>query len=106
MALTLATVTGKQSMGSKRFEVVDITPDSSWLAAGESLTKEDLGFQTLDFVSCESAAGFVFRYDRTNSKLLAYYADNNNAADSALIAVPDATDISAAVVRVLVIGTV
>lgn len=105
MALTVTSVTGKQSMGSRRFEIVDITPDSSWLAAGEALTVAQLGFQSIDFILFESAGGYVFKYDRANAKLLAYYGDNNNAADGALIAVPDTTDISAAVVRALIIGT-
>lgn len=106
MALTITSVTGKQSMGSRRFEVVDITPDSSWLAAGEALTAATLGFQSIDFMLIESAGGYVFRYDRANSKVLAYRADYDAVADGALAAVPDTTDISAVTARALIVGTV
>lgn len=106
MALTVESATGKQSMGSRRFEIVDITPDSSWLAAGEALTPAELGFASIDFILFESVGGYVFKYDRTNQKVLAYYGDYDPAAAGPLTAVPDTTDIDAVTVRALVIGTV
>lgn len=100
MGLTVAQVESDGTsvghvMGDLRFAAIDVTPDASWLAAGEALVAADFGLTTLMAVICESKGGYVFTYDRTNGKLLAYYGDNNNASDGPLIAVPDTTDISA-----------
>lgn len=81
-------------VGDLRLSIIDVTPDSSWLAAGEALVAADFGLTTLLAVVPENKGGYLFVYDRANGKLLAYYADNNASGDSALIAVPDTTDIS------------
>lgn len=92
-------------VGDLRLAMIDVTPDSSWLAAGEALVAADFGLTTLLAVLCESKGGYVFTYDRANGKLRAYYGDNNNASDGALIAVPDTTDISGiGAVRLVAIG--
>ena len=91
--------------GDLRVQFIDVTPDSSWLAAGEALAASAFGLSQVLFVVCEQKAGYVFRYDIANAKLLAYYADYDAVADGALIAVPDATDISGiGKVRLMAIG--
>lgn len=92
-------------VGDLRVAFLDVTPDASWLAAGEPLAKSNFGLTDVLFVACESKGGYVFRYDRANEKLLAYYGDNNNTSDGPLIAVPDTTDISGiGAVRLMAIG--
>lgn len=75
-----------------KLEIGKFTPDNSWLAAGEEMS---FGFTPVA-VFIENKGGYVFEYDYTNSKVLAYYADYDAAADGALIAVIDTTDISSA----------
>lgn len=110
MGLTVAQVESDGTarghvMGDLRFAAIDVTPDASWLAAGESLTAANFGLTTLMAVICESKGGYVFTYDRANSKLLAYRADYDAVADGALVAVPDTTDISAiGAVRLVAFG--
>lgn len=108
MALTVTSVTGrKESLGSKRFEIVDLAFDASYPTGGEALTAATLGFATIDFVLVEPAAGYSFEYDHANSKVIARYGDLNAAGDGPLIQIPDTTDLSAVTgVRALVIGTV
>lgn len=71
------------------------TPDNSWLAAGEAVAVT--GLTRIDFMEPIVAGGYVFRLDVAAQKIVGYYSDNNNAADGPLIAIPDATDVTAAV---------
>jgi len=71
------------------------TPDSSWLAAGEAIDVD--GCAVVDHVEPITKGGYVFYFDPATQKMLGYYADNNNASDGPLIAIPDATDVTAAV---------
>lgn len=104
MALTLDTFQ-RFSLGAKRCVIADVDLDSSYPTGGESLTPANLRLGRIDFLIAEPSAGYVFTYDRTNKKLLAYYADNNAAGDSALIQVPDTTDLSAVTnIRIFAIG--
>lgn len=107
MAATVTSVTGRaESIGSKRFVIVDIALDASYPTGGESITAGTFGLATVDFVLCEPSAGYTFEYDHANSKLLAYYSDNNNASDGPAIQVPNTTDLSALTsIRAFVIGT-
>jgi len=75
-----------------KMEIGKFTPDNSWLAAGEAMS---FGFTPV-VVFIEPKSGYVFEYDYTNSKELAYYADYDAVADGALIAVVDTTDLSTA----------
>lgn len=104
MALTVSAVR-RTVYGNRRIVIANITFDSSYATGGESLTASDLGLTTIDHVSPGvSTGGYVTVYDHTNSKLLALYGDNNNAADGPLIDVASTTDLSAVVVRVQVTG--
>ena len=73
-----------------------VTFDSSYATGGEALTPSQVGLTSISGVEAiDNHAGYVFEYDQANSKLIAYWADNNAAADSALIEVANATDLSA-----------
>lgn len=99
MALTIAnTTTGlyAQAVGDEYETYKTVAFDSSYPTGGEPLTAADLGFSVAPRdVRIEPKGGYVFEYDRTNSKVLAYYGDNNNASDGPLIEVPNTTDLSA-----------
>jgi hypothetical protein len=71
------------------------TPDSSWLAAGEVVDVD--GLVAVDHMEPIIKGGYLFMMDYSTQKMLGYYADNNNASDGPLIAIPDATDVTAAV---------
>lgn len=62
--------------------------------AGEAMDLSDYFTKVLG-VMFENKAGYVFEYDYQNSKVKAYYADYDAAADGALIPVPDKTDLDA-----------
>lgn len=98
MALTVAQIESDGTSlghvaGDLRVQFLDVTPDASWLAAGEALAASAFGLTQVLFAIVESKGGYVFRYDIANAKLLAYYG-NFDASDGPLIAVPDTTDIS------------
>jgi hypothetical protein len=84
-----------------KIETGTIAFDSSYPTGGESIT---FGF-TPAVVIVESKAGYVFSYDYTNEKVLAYLADYDAAADGVLIQVGNATNLSALTdVRYVAIG--
>jgi hypothetical protein len=80
--------------------------DSSYPTGGEPLSTTDLGFKAQpSVVEIEPKAGYVFEYDFTNQKILAYYGDNNNASDGPLIEVPNTTNLATVTgVRVRSVG--
>lgn len=84
--------------------VKDITFDNSYATGGESLTASDLGLANITFLKAENKLGYVVTYDYANQKLMAFYGDNNNAADGPLVEVPNATDLSTLVCKVYAIG--
>jgi hypothetical protein len=98
MALTVAnTETGvyARAKGDEYETRKTIAFDSSYPTGGEPLTKGDLGFSAAPtVVEIEPKSGYVFEYDFTNEKILAYYGDNNNASDGPLIEVPNATNLA------------
>jgi len=78
-----------------------ITPDSSWLAAGESLDLTTY-VSNIETVHIEAdIGGYVWAYDRSAKKILAYEAGADNAA---LDAVSDSTDLSGQTVYLTVTG--
>jgi hypothetical protein len=89
----------------KTKKLVTVAFDDSYSTGGESLVAADVDLTAINFVLPEPFAGFIFEYDYTNALLLAYYVDNDAVADSALIQVPDTTDLSAVTAaRLLIIG--
>mgnify|MGYP003139151868 CR=1 FL=1 len=103
MALTVLQLGRTNVAGNRLTVALKITPDDSWLAAGEALDLTQY-VTNIETVHIESPGGYVFNYDRTNGLLLAYYADNNASADSALIAVANAVDLSGLSVYLSVTG--
>jgi|TARA_B100001964_G_scaffold238822_1_gene305020 hypothetical protein len=106
MALTVATPEGAPTEtgvpGNMKFRIVKITFDSSYASGGEALTATTLGFGTVALVIAQAEdSGYVAQYDYTNSKLALYEAGADSAA---LDEVTATTDVSAVVVRCLVMG--
>jgi hypothetical protein len=100
MALTVAQL-GRTNVAGNRLSVaLKITPDSSWLAAGEALDLTTY-VSNIETVHIENPGGYVFNYDRANKKLLAYEAGADAAA---LDAVADATNLSSLSVYLTVTG--
>ena len=79
--------------GTENLYLGTISLDSSYPTGGEAI--DNTGNERYDYVLCQPKSGYVFQWDAANQKLLAYYADNNNASDGPLIQVPDTTDLSA-----------
>ena len=79
-----------------------VTPDSSWLAAGESLDLTQYVPKIETVLIDPSATGYVWQYDRTNKKLLAFEAGADGAA---LDAVANTTDLSSTILHITVTGT-
>jgi len=104
MALT---ITNKINLGitGRKLTIMTLAFDSSYPTGGESLTNDDLRIGRVDFVDAPSVSGYVFQYDYTNEKLMAYYADYDAGADGALIEVANEADLSGVTgVRILAIG--
>lgn len=86
----------------------EIDFDSSYPTGGEAW---DLSadFSVIKGAVFETEDGYIFKITSKNdpsaSKVLAYWGDNNNAADGPLVEAADTTDLSAAVkIGVLVWG--
>lgn len=104
MAATI-TVLDKWSIGATKTEyLLNIDFDSSYPTGGEAI--DISANERLAFVGAQPTSGYVFQWDAANQKLLAYYGDNNNAADGPLIEVPNTTDLSSLTgVRARAIGS-
>jgi hypothetical protein len=100
MALTVAQLGRTNVTGNRLTVALKITPDASWLAAGELLDLTTY-VSNIESVHIESTTGYVFSYDRANKKLLAWEAGADGAA---LDAVADATNLSALSVFITVTG--
>ena len=94
-----------QVLGTVRFVIVEVDFDGSYPTGGEALTAATLGLTEVVHVIPTAKAGFVFEYDYTNSKLLAYWVDTT-VDGAAMAEVADTTDLDPAVVnaRLLVLG--
>ena len=76
-----------------------LTFDDSYPTGGEAITAANVGLnRAIDRIIIESAAGYVFKYDKANKKVLAYYADYDASSDGALIQVANTTDLSASAI--------
>ena len=83
------------SMASMRLkmEVGTIAMDSSYPTGGEAITFPSFDTKPIA-VMIESEDGYVFKYDRTNEKIMAYYGDYSNGSDGALVQVANTVDLS------------
>lgn len=111
MALTITNRAGAlptENLGGMWCRILDVDFDASYPTGGESLNEVELGFPDnfrLLAVIALPRLGYVFEYDYTNLKLLAYYSDYDAVADGALIQVPNTTNLSTVTdVRVIAIA--
>lgn len=77
MALTVTKLSGPVSIGSRYQSVTKIDFDNSYATGGLALTAAQLGLNAKDpnfNVTIQSKLGYVFHYDHTNQKVLAYQA--------------------------------
>lgn len=110
--MATVSIASRTVFGNKRVRIVDFTFDSSYPDNGEALSASDIGLRQIDAVipcgparKSDGSLAVPVSYDHTNSKLLAYWGDNNNAADAPLIEVADTTDLSTYAVKLICIGT-
>lgn len=89
---------------TEHFYVGRIALDAVHIAAGEAV--DFTANAQMHTLICENKSGYSFEWDAANQKLIVYYVDNNAAGDSAQIAVPDATDLSAVTnIQFLAVGS-
>ena len=101
MALTVEQLGRTNVTGNRLTVALKITPDSSWPAAGEDLDLTAY-VSNIETVLVESdIGGYVFAYDRSEKKLLAYSAGADD--DTGLDAVTNA-NLSAQTVYLTVTG--
>ncbi len=87
--------------------ICQVTLDSSYPTGGEAMTAANFGLDQILTVFAQSMGGYVFSWDSTNSKLLAYRSkDPGDAggADIVLQQVANATDLSGVTLWALAIG--
>lgn len=92
-----------------RMRIVEWSGPASYLAGGEALNAVP-GIGAIEAVlPCGAArnattGAVVLRYDHTTGKMQAFWGDNDNGADAALIEVVDTTNLSAFTTRLLILG--
>lgn len=89
----VVTVAGTEPLGERNLYWGTIALDASYPTGGEALDVS--GNESFDIVLCTHNGGYSFDFVKSSQKLIAYYADNNNASDGPQIQVPDTTDLSA-----------
>lgn len=111
MAVTV-TIIEKYSIGDRMEVIADVVFDSSYPAGGEAVTAANFGFDLeIKHIACGLARdpdtvdnAVALDYDSAAKKLVAFWGDNNNAADGPLVEVPDTTNLSAYTARVVAKG--
>ena len=102
MALTITIPdAGRTVIGNKRLVIGTIAFDSSYPTGGEALTATNLGLDKIDHITFTSD---IVQCYWASDLLLAYYGDNDNAADAEFVQVANTDDISAANVGFFAIG--
>lgn len=81
--------------------IKDVTFDSSYPTGGEPLVAADLGLTSILRLIASPAAGYVFSYDHTNGKLIAY---RGGATGAVLAEESNATNMATIKTRVLARG--
>lgn len=89
----------------------DISPSTSYLnGTGETLTLKSLGLDSLQaLIVCSNTGGFNYQVvhgatERTDPLIKIFQGDNANAGAGPGIEVPNATNLSAQVIRVIAKG--
>lgn len=103
MAASVSITTGPEVPGNRKMVMGTITLDSSYVTGGEPVTLAQLGLSRLDFLNVSAGVGYLPAWDGsvTTPKILVY---RQTAATSALIEVPNTTDVSTVTVRFLAYG--
>ena len=103
MAATTTINTGPEVPGNRKITTATVTFDSSYATGGEAIALADLGLLRLDHLVVDAGAGYLAKWDgsTTAPKILLY---RQTAATSALVEVPNTTDMSAISVKVLALG--
>jgi hypothetical protein len=79
--------------------------DASYPTGGEAWDMSALMPVSLKAVFIENKSGYVFEYDYTNKKVIAYYCDYSTGTDAVMIEVANTVDLSAVTgVRFMAIG--
>ena len=78
----------------------------TYAAGGIAVTAAQVGLGVIDELIVDSAGGYLFRYDKANSKVMAYQQTDPGAVGGANIPLVEvgSTDISASVFRFQAIG--
>lgn len=100
MALTVEQLGRTNVTGNRLTVALKITFDSSYPTGGEALDLTTY-VSNIETVGIEVSGGYVFQYDRSNKKVLAYEAGADAAA---LDEVANATNLSSTVTYVTVTG--
>lgn len=90
-----------------RQRVVQVTFDNSYTTNGMPFTAADANLKNILWCSVAPAGGYVFEYDYTNSKIIAYRQKDPAAAGGADIPLPQVAngiDLSLIITRAHVIG--
>ena len=98
MALTFTLDNGfPVRVGKRKLSCGTIAWDNSYPTGGEAVTVANFGFTTAidSVVIIGGRAGYVADFDKTNSKILMYFADYDAVADGPLIQCNDTRDLSA-----------
>lgn len=107
MALTIDSFT-RTVFGNKRAVICNVDFDDSYPTGGESLTPTNLGLRKIDWLEAQPTGGYVFQYDYTNQKLLAYQQTDpadTGGADVPLAQAGSTEDLSGVTdVRVFALG--
>jgi len=92
----------KTVFGNKRVSICDVAMSSSYATGGDTLSAAMLKLRAVEFASVESAGGYVFSYDKTNGKLLAYWV---GATGTAMAEVTAATNLASVTgIKIMAIG--
>lgn len=73
--LTVTLIEGPHILGDLALQIADVDFDDSYPTGGEALVASTLGLNEILFMNCESKAGYVFRWNSSTGKLMAYWVD-------------------------------
>ena len=101
--MAIASTRDPQRSNGQLIRTGTITFDASYPTNGEAITAADVGLSVIRRILCHSRSGYVVAWNGSTSapKLVAY---RQTAASSALVEVPNTTDLSATVVDFVAYG--
>lgn len=93
MALTIDSKV-RISLGNRTRVIANVDFDSSYPTGGESFSLSDFGLKRRVDIGLGFGSGYFVEVDRTNNKILVYYANNDSGSDGPLIEVANGTNLS------------